>query len=69
MARRRGDGSIYRRSDGRYEAAVYLRTSGGTRKRVRFYVKSYAEARAALANAIVNADRGHAVPGPDVAGR
>lgn len=46
MARRNanGEGSIYKRKDGRYEAAVTLPTNIGTRKRVRVYGKTRKEA-------------------------
>jgi integrase len=38
MARRaNGEGTVYRRKDGRWEAAVYVLTADGTRKRVRIY--------------------------------
>lgn len=45
MARRNanGEGSIYRRKDGRYEGSAYFLTTSGTRKRVRVYGKTRAE--------------------------
>jgi integrase len=50
MAARRanGEGTIYRRKDGRYEAAVYVRTTAGTRKRQRVYGKTRTEVRQQL---------------------
>jgi integrase len=46
MARKRavGEGSIYRRQDGRYEVAIYSLTTAGTRKRIRGYAATRAEA-------------------------
>jgi integrase len=35
--RANGEGTIYRRKDGRWEAALYATTTAGTRKRVRIY--------------------------------
>ena len=43
MAGRRrsnGEGTIYLRKDGRWEAAMYATTNTGTRKRVRLYGQS-----------------------------
>ncbi|MEU6757565.1 site-specific integrase [Streptomyces sp. NPDC046685] len=53
MARRNsnGEGTIYRRKDGRYEGAVYVLTTGGTRKRVRVYGATRAEVHAKLTEA------------------
>jgi integrase len=50
MARRNanGEGSIYKRADGRWEAAIYTRTTAGTRKRIRLYAATRAEAHAKL---------------------
>jgi integrase len=45
MARRiNGEGTIYQRKDGRWEAATYVLTSGGTRKRIRVYGRTREEA-------------------------
>lgn len=41
--RSNGEGTIYRRKDGRYEAAVYVFTASGGRKRVRVYANTRAE--------------------------
>ncbi|MET9222819.1 site-specific integrase [Streptomyces sp. NPDC003300] len=53
MARRsaNGEGTIYRRKDGRYEGAVYVQTSSGTRKRVRLYGVTRAEVHGKLTEA------------------
>ena len=50
MARRRanGDGTIYRRKDGRWEGAGYVQTSAETRRRVRVYAGTHGEARRLL---------------------
>lgn len=46
MAKKRavGEGSIYRRKDGRYEVAIYSLTTTGTRQRIRAYTTTRAEA-------------------------
>jgi integrase len=64
MARRRttGEGTVYRRKDGRWEGAIYLITTTGTRKRIRFYTDSQTEASAKLAEAKVASYRGVPVP-------
>jgi integrase len=46
--RRRGDGSVTERKDGRYEAALYVHTPNGIKKRKRRYTSSRSEAEAAL---------------------
>ena len=52
MARRaNGEGTIYQRKDGRYEAATYALTTAGTRKRVRLYGKTRAEVQRLLVQA------------------
>jgi integrase len=50
MARRNanGEGTIYRRKNGRYEGAVWVLTTSGERKRERVYGASRAEAHAKL---------------------
>lgn len=60
MARTRanGEGSIYKRADGRYEGAVTLPTTSGTRKRIRFCTKTRQEAHAKLTQLIEDARRG-----------
>ncbi len=60
MARRNsnGEGTIYRRKDGRYEGAVYLLTTDGTRKRVSKYGATRAEVHAKLTEAKANSQQG-----------
>jgi integrase len=60
MARRRanGEGSIYRRKDGRWEAAVYLPTVSGKRKRVRVYGKTREEVHNKLTETKAEVQRG-----------
>ena len=45
--RRRGDGTVYKRKEGRYEAAIYVNTPQGI-KRVRRYAPSRSEAESIL---------------------
>lgn len=58
-----GEGSVYRRKDGRWEAAAYLPTAAGTRRRLRVYAKSRAEAHEKLRARLTDADRG--IPTPE----
>lgn len=60
MARRNsnGEGTVYRRKDGRYEGAVYVLTTSGTTKRVRVYGATRAEAHTKLTEAKAKNDRG-----------
>ncbi|HJP68132.1 MAG TPA: site-specific integrase [Sphingomicrobium sp.] len=58
-----GEGTIYRRKDGRYEAAAYLLTTSGNRKRVRVYGKTRHEVHDKLTKVKARADDG--VPIPD----
>ena len=60
MAGRRanGEGTIYRRRNGRYEAAIYLPTTSGKSKRVRFHGKTREEALSQLTEAKAQAQRG-----------
>jgi len=69
MARRHlnGAGTIYRRKDGRWEGAVYLQTSAGTRRRIRVYGATHAVAHDRLVAKLAQAQRG--VPVPDRAWR
>ncbi|GAB3172295.1 site-specific integrase [Myceligenerans halotolerans] len=53
-----GEGTIYRRGDGRYEGAVMLPTSSGRRKRVRVYATTRQEARQKLARIVEETRRG-----------
>lgn len=65
MARRNpnGEGTIYRRKDGRYEGAAYFLTVSGQRKRLRVYGRTRAEAHEKLTQAKASAQRG--IPLPD----
>jgi integrase len=49
-----GGGSIYQRKDGRWEAAAYVLTTAGTRKRIRVYAHTWEEANKALAKALAD---------------
>jgi len=64
MAQRRvnGEGTIYRRKDGRYEAAAYLLTTSGKRQRVRLYASTRQEAQNKLVNAKANSQQGIPIP-------
>lgn len=57
-----GEGSIYRRKDGRYEAAAYLMTTSGTRKRVRVYARTRAEVHDKLTQAKAKVQAGTPIP-------
>ncbi|WP_416986941.1 tyrosine-type recombinase/integrase [Streptomyces sp. T028] len=60
MARRNanGEGTIYRRKDGRYEGAVYVLTTSGIHKRVRVYGATRAEVSRKLTEAKARDDQG-----------
>lgn len=63
MARRaNGEGSIWRRQDGRWVGSAYARISGGGRKRVHIYARTRAEARERLTTLQRDVDRGVTVP-------
>jgi integrase len=57
-----GEGTIYRRKDGRYEGAAYFLTTSGKRKRVRVYGRTRAEVHGKLTEAKMQVQRGAAVP-------
>lgn len=59
-----GEGTIYRRRDGRYEGAAYVLTSDGTYKRRRVYGKTWEEAHRKLTDLMATSDRG--MPAADV---
>lgn len=63
MARRNssGEGTVYRRKDGRYEGAAYVLATNGTRKRVRVYGTTRAEAHAKLTELKAKSQHGTAV--------
>lgn len=63
--RSNGQGSVYRRRDGRYEAAIFVPTSDGTRKRIRLYDATRAGAEAKLVAARTKASQGILVPSAD----
>lgn len=56
--RANGDGTVYQRKDGRWEAAGYVLAPGGTRKRVRVYGATRKEALAKLTEKIAASNRG-----------
>ncbi|MEV6491496.1 site-specific integrase [Actinoplanes sp. NPDC051633] len=59
MARRaNGEGTVYQRKDGRWEAAAYVLTADGTRKRVRVYGATREEAGRKRAHLIAQDQRG-----------
>ncbi|MCX4676454.1 site-specific integrase [Streptomyces sp. NBC_01433] len=57
-ARANGEGTIYQRKDGRWEAASYVLAVDGTRKRVRVYGSTRREAADKLAEKIADSNRG-----------
>lgn len=57
-----GEGSIYRRKDGRYEAAAYFMTTSGARKRIRVYGRTRGEVHDKLTEAKVKAQQGTPIP-------
>ncbi|MFB7861695.1 tyrosine-type recombinase/integrase [Streptomyces sp. NPDC056069] len=57
-ARANGEGTIYQRKDGRWEAAGYVLASDGIRKRVRVYGSTRREAADKLAEKIADSNRG-----------
>ncbi len=56
--RANGDGTVYQRKDGRWEAAGYVLAPGDTRKRVRVYGITRKEALAKLTEKIATSNRG-----------
>ncbi|MCH0560273.1 site-specific integrase [Streptomyces sp. MUM 16J] len=56
--RANGDGTVYQRKDGRWEAAGYVLAPGGTRKRVRVYGPTRKDALAKLTEKIAASNRG-----------
>lgn len=60
--RANGDGTIYQRKDGRWEAAGYVLAPGNTRRRVRVYDTTRKEALAKLTEKIAASNRGLPVP-------
>lgn len=63
--RANGDGTVYQRKDGRWEAAGYvLAPPGNTRKRVHVYGTTRKDALAKLTEKIAASNRGLPVPSP-----
>ncbi|MGY1454772.1 tyrosine-type recombinase/integrase [Streptomyces sp. SS8] len=60
--RANGDGTVYQRKDGRWEAAGYVLAPGNTRKRVRVYGTTRTEALTKLTEKIAVSNRGLPVP-------
>ncbi|MER7708414.1 site-specific integrase [Kitasatospora sp. NPDC097605] len=61
-SRASGDGTVYQRKDGRWEAAGYVLAPGDTRKRIRVYGTTRKEALAKLTEKIATSNRGVPVP-------
>jgi integrase len=64
-ARANGEGTIYQRKDGRWEAAGYVLAADGTHKRVRVYGTTRREAADKLAEKIADSNRGLPVASAD----
>jgi integrase len=64
-SRANGDGTIYQRKDGRWEAAGYVLAPGNTRKRVRVYGATRKEALAKLTEKIAASNLGLPVAAAD----
>ena len=56
--RANGEGTVYRRSDGRYEGAAFVPVQGGGRRRVRVYAATRQEARDKLDQVLDDARQG-----------
>ncbi|MDO0926032.1 tyrosine-type recombinase/integrase [Streptomyces sp. TG1A-8] len=64
-SRANGDGTVYQRKDGRWEAAGYVLAPGNTRKRVRVYGTTRKDALAKLTEKIAASDLGLPVAAAD----
>ncbi len=64
--RANGDGTVYQRKDGRWEAAGYVLATGDTRKRIHVYGTTRKDALAQLTEKIATSNRG--VPAPSAQG-
>lgn len=64
-SRANGDGTVYQRKDGRWEAAGYVLAPGNTRKRVRVYGVTRKDALAKLTEKIAASNRGLPVAAAD----
>lgn len=60
--RANGDGTVYQRKDGRWEAAGYVLAAGDTRKRIHVYGTTRKEALALLTEKVAASNRGIAPP-------
>lgn len=60
--RANGDGTVYQRKEGRWEAAGYVLAPGNTRKRIRVYGTTRKDALAKLTEKIATSNRGLPVP-------
>ncbi len=60
--RANGDGTVYQRKDGRWEAAGYVLAPGNTRKRIRVYGTTRKDALAKLTEKIAASNRGLPIP-------
>lgn len=56
-----GTGTVYKRTDGRYEASLFVPTTSGARRRVSAYARTSTEAHAKLATLTDKARRGETV--------
>ncbi|WP_329172927.1 tyrosine-type recombinase/integrase [Streptomyces sp. NBC_01477] len=65
-ARANGDGTVYQRKDGRWEAAGYVLAPGNTHRRTRVYGTTRKEALAKLTDKIAASNKG--VPAPSAQG-
>ena len=64
--RANGDGTVYQRKDGRWEAAGYVLAAGDTRKRIHVYGTTRKDALALLTEKVATSNRG--VPAPSAQG-
>jgi integrase len=64
-SRANGEGTIYQRKDGRWEAAGYILTTDGTRKRTRVYGATRREAANKLTECMAASSRGLPAPAAD----
>ncbi|WP_406000836.1 hypothetical protein [Streptomyces sp. NBC_00829] len=63
--RANGDGTVYQRKDGRWEAAGYVLAPGNTRKRVRVYGATRKDAMTKLTEKIAASNRGLPIAAAD----
>lgn len=60
--RANGEGSIYKRADGRWGASVYVETSSGKRRRIHIYAGTRQEVHDRLADKLTEARKGIRTP-------